>query len=147
VRPARAGTGIEAPGLLAAARRLVPIVVFAAIPAAALCLLLQHSLATPARLAFWDFHAVWGAGRDVLDGRSPYPSVDPNALEGQQAFVYPAPASIMGAVFAALPFHAASAVFAVLSVAAVLLALRIAGVRDWRLYGLALMTRPFLHGL
>ena len=80
------GTGaalsVDRSGLWAAGRRLIPFVVFGVLPAAALCLLLQDSIRMPSRLAFWDFHAIWRAGRDVLDARSPYPRPDATVLAG-----------------------------------------------------------------
>jgi hypothetical protein len=138
---------VGVPGLRTAARRLVPIVVFGIVPLAAVCLLLASSLETSSRLAFWDFHALWNAGHDVLHGRDPYPPASRDVLAGEQAFVYPAPAAVAAVPFALLPFRASGVAFEVLSVAALLLALRIAGVRDWRCFGLAFLYRPVLHAL
>jgi hypothetical protein len=139
--------GVGVPGLRAAAGRIVPVVLFGIVPLVALCLLLASSLGGSSRLAFWDFHALWNAGHDVLHGRDPYPPATREALAGEQAFVYPAPAAVAAVPFALVPFRASGVAFEVLSIAALLLALRIAGVRDWRCYGLAFLYRPVLHAL
>ncbi|HEX6701923.1 MAG TPA: glycosyltransferase family 87 protein [Gaiellaceae bacterium] len=78
----------------------------------------------------FDLHILWKAGHDVVTGHSPYP------------FVYPAPAAILMAPFGALPWTVAVAAFSVVAIGAVVLALRVLGVRDWRCYGLALGWLP-----
>jgi hypothetical protein len=78
----------------------------------------------------FDLHILWKAGHDVVTGHSPYP------------FVYPAPAAILMAPFGALPWSVAVGAFAVVALAAVVFALRVLGVRDWRCYGLALGWLP-----
>jgi hypothetical protein len=142
-----ASVSVGAPGLLNAGRRVVPIVVFGIVPIVALCFLLANSLGLGSRLAFWDFHALWTAGHDVLNSRSPYPPGARGALAGQQAFVYPAPAAVAAAPLALLPFTVSSVAFELLSIGALVAALWIVGLRDWRCYGLAFLTRPVLHGL
>jgi hypothetical protein len=71
----------------------------------------------------YDFNVMWSAGRDVAHGHSPFP------------FVYPAPAAVFMAPLGALPWKIAVAVFWVLSIAALVGALQLLGVRDWRCYG------------
>jgi hypothetical protein len=144
---AGASVSVDTPGLLNAGRRVVPIVVFGIVPIFAVCFLLANSLGLGARLAFWDFHALWNAGHDVLHGRSPYAPATRGVLAGQQAFVYPAPAAVAATPFALFPFTASSVAFELLSIGALLAALWIVGVRDWRCYGLAFLVRPVLHGL
>jgi hypothetical protein len=92
----------------------------------------------------YDFHAVWQAGRDVLHGRSPYPSVHHlEALRGTaiDEFVYPAAVAVAAAPLGMLPFGVASVLWVALGVCSVGLALWILGVRDWRCYG-ALLASP-----
>jgi hypothetical protein len=144
---ADASISVGAPGMVNAGRRVVPIVVFGIVPIVIVCLLLANSLGLGSRLAFWDFHALWNAGHAVLHGRSPYPPATRAALAGQQAFVYPATAAVTAAPFALFSFTASSVAFELLSIAALLAALWIVGVRDWRCYGLAFLIRPVLHGL
>jgi alpha-1,2-mannosyltransferase len=94
----------------------------------------------------FDFHAFWGAGRDVLAGRSPYPALDALPAVADRLtfrpFVYPAPAAFLMAPFAALPFWLANVLFALATVAAIAGALRLLGVRDWRCYGAAFVSCP-----
>jgi hypothetical protein len=138
---------VGAPGLRAAAARVVPVAIFVVVPAIAVCLLLRSSLRAGGDLQFWDFHALWNAALDVRHGRSPYPPADPTVLARQGSFVYPAPAAFVAAPLTVLSFSAAGLTFSLLSVAALLGALWLAGVRDWRVFGLALLTRPALHSL
>ncbi len=141
------GPAVRSAGLGAAARRLAPVAVFAVFPALLVCLLLRSALELPGSVAFWDFHAFWNAGRDVLHGRSPYPPASAAVLAREQSFVYPAPAALLVAPLALLPFEAAAMLFALSLVAAVPLALRIAGVRDWRCYGVAMLSAPVVRAI
>jgi alpha-1,2-mannosyltransferase len=134
-------------GLRAAAGLLLPPLFFILLPAITLGLLLDSSLGLGSGLAYWDLHALWNAGHSVLEGHSPYGPSDAAALAGQQAFVYPAPAALAATPLALLPFGAAGPIFLLLSLGALLLALRLAGVEDWRVYGIALLSEPVLHGL
>jgi alpha-1,2-mannosyltransferase len=84
---------------------------------------------------FFDLHTLWVAGRDVAHGHSPYP------------FVYPAPAAVMMAPLGVLPWRVAVAVFFLLALAAVVLTLRILGVRDWRCYGACLVALPTVSAI
>jgi alpha-1,2-mannosyltransferase len=78
----------------------------------------------------FDLHTMWKAGHDVVTGHSPYP------------FVYPAPAAIIMVPFGALPWSVAVVAFMLCQIAALLLALRLLGVRDWRCHALALAALP-----
>lgn len=101
--------------------------------------LLLVTFATGANLAV-DFHqSFWPAGRDVLHGMSPYPDPHAYVVAHGEAFVYPAPAALLFAVFALLPRGAADGVFTALTLLAVPLTLWVLGVRDWRVYGLVLL--------
>jgi alpha-1,2-mannosyltransferase len=88
----------------------------------------------------FDFHTFWLAGRDVLHGRSPYPASLPHvAVEDTfRPFVYPAPAAYAFAPLALLPYGVANALFAVIGAAAIVAALLLLDIRDWRCYGAAL---------
>jgi len=97
--------------------------------------------------AFWDFHAFWSAGRDVIHGRSPYPPPSARVLAHEGSFVYPAPAAVAMVPFALLPFTVSAILFALLLIAALPLALRIVGVRDWRCYGLAIASAPMWNSV
>jgi alpha-1,2-mannosyltransferase len=118
--------------------------VYAVLPGLLLTVMLAGSVHH--HFAF-DFHQFWQGGRDVIEGHSPYPpasslpkggdrSLDPIAIQDTFRFPYPAPAALALAPFGALPFSVAAALFVLLSIAAVFLALRLLDVVDWRCYGL-----------
>jgi Glycosyltransferase family 87 len=88
----------------------------------------------------FDFHTFWHSGRDVLHGDSPYSSSLPAVAHKEtfRPFVYPAPAAIAMVPFSALPYAVADALWFVLAYAAILGALRLLGIRDWRCYGAVL---------
>lgn len=97
-----------------------------------------------------DFLSFWQAGRSVLHGHSPYPSLsalpalaDPKTFA---PFVYPAPAAYWMVPFALLPFPVAATVFLFASWAAAALALHLLEVRDWRCYAATFATVPMVAG-
>ena len=102
-----------------------------------------------------DFRSLWHASRDVLDGRSPYrPSPDPRLPvtadclgSGPDCFVYPPLTALLTVPLGLLPFAAAGTIFFALDVAALLAALRVLGVRDWRCYGVVLASGPALSAV
>jgi len=131
-------------GLRRALRALGAPLVYALLPAVLLTVMVAGSIHH--HFAF-DFHQFWQGGRDVIEGRSPYPpahslpaggdpTLDAVAIQDTFRFPYPAPAALAMAPFGALPFSVAAALFVLLSIAAVFLALRLLGVVDWRCYGL-----------
>jgi hypothetical protein len=83
----------------------------------------------------FDLHVMWQAGHDVVTGHSPYP------------FVYPPPAAFLMAPFGALPWSVAVVAFTLSAIAALILALRLLGVRDWRCHALALGALPMASSL
>jgi alpha-1,2-mannosyltransferase len=83
----------------------------------------------------YDFHVMWTAGWDVAHGHSPYP------------FVYPAPAAVLMAPFGILPWKIAVAVWWLVSVAALLLALHLLEIEDWRCYGAVLASATTMWAL
>jgi hypothetical protein len=101
-----------------------------------------------------DFHnGEWPAGLRMLHGLSPYfgphsaavlsagsphPTVTP--------MVYPALGALLFAGLALLPHTVADATFTCLDMAAVLVALRLLGVRDRRLYGVVFLWPPVVSG-
>jgi hypothetical protein len=89
-------------------------------------------------------YAFWPAGRHVLNGTSPFPHViDFDRLP----FVYPAPAALLFAPFAALPRPFADALFTALLAAALVLTLRLCRLRDPRCYVLAFLWAPVFSAL
>lgn len=91
-----------------------------------------------------DWEIFRGAARSVLHGRSPYPVADPAALVHNDRFVYPPITALLVSPLAVLPDLAGRVLVLLLALACVLVALRLLDVRDWRCYGLALLTAPVL---
>ncbi len=91
-----------------------------------------------------DWEIFRGAARSALHGHSPYPVADPAALVHNDRFVYPPITALLVSPLAVLPDLAGRVLVLLLALACVPLALRLLGVRDWRCYGLALLTAPVL---
>ena len=135
-------------GLLQAAGKCIPPLVFICLPAFVLGNLLYHAMFhVDQPIAYWDFHAFWHAGNAVLHGHSPYPPASAAVLAHENAFVYPAPAAIAMVPFSVIPFTASAVLFALLAITSILVALRIVGVRDYRCYGIALLSEPIVSGV
>ena len=97
----------------------------------------------------FDFRGgAWSAGRDVLAGRSPYPAPDPaKLLVPGNAYIPPPPLAVLCIPLSVLPFVPAVVVWGIACTAALVLALKLVGVRDWRVYGLALTSFPFVASI
>ena len=101
-------------------------------------------------LAGWivpgDLGVFFGAGDAVLAGESPYPTGE-LAPPPAAYYVYPPPLALAIAPLAALPPPEASAIWTVLGIGAVIGALLVLGVRDWRCHVLALLFPGTLEAL
>ena len=85
--------------------------------------------------------AYWWAGHQVLHGRSPYhPSA--GQIASAIVFVYPPLAALLFAPLALLPASLAGVLFTVFCVVCLGLALRIVGVRGWRVYAAVAIWSP-----
>lgn len=104
-------------------------------------LFLAHSVRAVWNGGDSDFRIYWLAGRAYLHGHNPY--VSPAAV-GHKAdlFVYPAAMAAMFAPLGWLPLSVATALWALITTTAVVLALRLLGVRDSRCYAVALVSFP-----
>ena len=118
---------------------------------------LEHSLfglipvvATVALIAFQfhlhavavDFHvAYWPAAHRLINGLSPY-AVTPKQIRGGTAFVYPVLSALVFAPFALLSRGTAEIIYMLLCLACVPAILRTLEVRDWRIYGVAVLWSP-----
>jgi hypothetical protein len=88
------------------------------------------------------------AGWAVLHGGSPYPTPDPHRLLVLlHAFVAPPPIALLAAPLSLIPLPVAVGLWNLICVAALFLALRVMGVRDKRIYVLALCSLPLLDSL
>lgn len=125
-------------GLFQAGRRLIPCVA-AFLPIGVLAILLS-GWSYQDIMAF-DFHRSFRpAAEAVLNGSSPYPPPVPESMAERAAFVYLPFAAFLFIPFTVLPPVAADLVVTALMVLFVLAALRVAGVRDWRCYGIAILS-------
>jgi alpha-1,2-mannosyltransferase len=94
-----------------------------------------------------DFGIFRKAALAVLHGHSPYVAANAGALAHFDKFVYPPAAALVFAPFAALPPAAGRAVMFFAGLAAVVGALRLLGVADWRCYSLAVVSAPAINSL
>jgi alpha-1,2-mannosyltransferase len=100
-----------------------------------------------AREALEDFGIFKTAGLAVVHGRSPYVHPTAAALAHFDKFVYPPVAAIVFAPFAALPTEAARVLIFLAGLAAVLGALRLLRVADWRCYSVAVVSAPAINSV
>ena len=128
-----------------AARRFGEVL-FLGVAPACLCVFVLASVAHHPT----DFATFWTSGKDLLHGRSPYPAsvrtFPAHPPRTFAPFVYPPVAAVLMAPFSVLPFHVALYAFVLADTAAVVLALRLLGVADWRCYGAALASAPVFAG-
>jgi alpha-1,2-mannosyltransferase len=95
----------------------------------------------------FDFHVFWVAGRDVLHGRSPYPSLASIASDQRDYYVYPPPLALLMTPLALLPFPLAGAIFSAGLLAAMFFTLWILGVRDRNCYVVCLVWAATLQAI
>lgn len=143
-------------GLLGAGRRVIGWAVASVVVMLAAYRWLVILRDTPGDLGF-DFRQFWQGARDVVHGVSPYPSPELLATAGDHLtsvgiqevfrFPYPAGAAIVLAPFGLLEFEPAAAIWLSLGLVCVLAALRLLGVRDWRVYGVALTSIPVMSAI
>lgn len=97
----------------------------------------------------FDFRGgTWQAAHALLAGRSPYPSpTSANLLHIANGFITPPLLAVIGVPFALLPFTVAAVLWNVLCTACLAAALRLLGLRDARLYVLAMCSFPFVSSL
>jgi hypothetical protein len=95
----------------------------------------------------YDFAIFRQAGDAVLHGRSPYVKPTVALLSQNTHFVYPAPFAYPFVPFALIGERLGAIIFLVLSVAAIVVSLRLLEVRDWRLYGLSILGVPTFSAL
>jgi len=96
------------------------------------------------RSSLGDWEIFRHASRLALHGYSPFTVANPAALAHNDKFVYPPITALLIGPFAVLPDLAGRVLVLLLTLVCVPLALRLLGVRDWRCYGVALLTAPVL---
>lgn len=96
----------------------------------------------------YDFRGVFDAAHAMLNGANPYAGNTAHALlVKDNPYVLPPLIGELAIPLIALPYWAAVAIFNLLSVAAMVGALRLIGVRDPRVYAVALYSLPFIDSL
>ena len=128
-----------------AAVRVGTVALFAVLPLFALSAVLGDLIAGGGG---WTFRlAFLRAAESVLDGESPYQSLnDPNLVDGS-AYVYSPLIALVTIPFTWLPGDSGAILFAGGLIAAVAGTLWALEVRDWRCYGLAFLWSPILAGI
>jgi hypothetical protein len=139
---------VKSAGLIAAFRRIRALVIFVALPSI-LALVRVDDLDDRFDTYGFDFKGtLWEPGRKVLDGVSPYPSAtDAASLASGNPSVYPPLPIELASPLAKLGFDASLAIWTCILIVAVVAALWIVGLRDWRCYSLALLCPPVVEGL
>jgi hypothetical protein len=94
-----------------------------------------------------DFGIFRAASRLVLQGHSPFPAATMHGVSHFDKFVYPPATAFLFAPLAELPLWVGRGLILVLGGLAVLAALRLLGVRDWRCYGITLVSAPAINSL
>ena len=154
--PVEGGRRVGAYGLWAAGRRSIGWAAGAFVAVLVVFRLVVLVRDQRGDLAF-DFRQFWHGARDVVNGVSPYPSAELLATAGDYLgsvgiqevfrFPYPAGAAVALSPLGLLGFNTAAVVWSCLLVACTLGALRILGVRDWRVYAVALTSVPVLSAV
>jgi alpha-1,2-mannosyltransferase len=88
----------------------------------------------------------WVAGGRLFAGLSPYVGPHSPQLAHGSPFVYPALSAVLLAPLSLISHAAAEGIFTAVSMAAVVLTLRVLNVRDWRVYGLVFLWPPVISG-
>lgn len=124
--------------------RALSDVLLAAVPALFVAVLIWSDVHGP--FSALDFrHAYWSAGHRVLSGQSPYIWTLAQIRAGV-AFVYPALSAVVFAPTALLAPSVGAVVFTLVGVCVAPATLALLGVRDWRVYAVALVWLPVCAG-
>jgi len=118
---------------------------FICVPAIAIAFACWEELHAP--LALEDFGIFRTAALAVIHGHSPYVAPDPSAYLHFNRFVYPPVAALLFAPFAAVPSGPSAVLMFAAGVVAIFGALRVLRVRDWRCYGVALVSAPAINSV
>jgi alpha-1,2-mannosyltransferase len=100
-----------------------------------------------ARIALQDFGIFRAAALEVVHGRSPYVTPSAAAFSHFDKFVYPPFAALLFTPFAAVPSGPSRVLMFAAGLVAILMALRIMRVEDWRCYGVALISAPAINSV
>jgi hypothetical protein len=96
----------------------------------------------------WDFHGIWNAAQTMSHGRNPYPAAHAHQLrKASNPYVLPPLIGLVSIPLGKLPFWAAILIWNLVAVACLCGALVLLGVKDLRVYLLALCSFPFVSSL
>jgi glycosyl transferase family 87 len=124
----------------AAATRLWAPIVLGLLPVVVLVYLFVTAYRTDSLAV--DFHnELYLQAQEMVDGNNPYPT--PDGIKAVGNFVWPPVAVLVAAPFTVLPAGLASdAAWVIMGLFCFAAALRVIGVRDWRVYGAAVLWVP-----
>ena len=94
-----------------------------------------------------DYGIFRAAALAVVHGRSPYVAATPAALAHFDKFVYPPVTALLFAPVAELPSEVGRVLIFAGGLVAIVCALRLLHVEDWRCYGVALVSTPAINSL
>jgi hypothetical protein len=100
-----------------------------------------------ARNTLQDFGVFRTAAVAVVHGHSPYVAATPSALAHFDKFVYPPVSALLFVPVAELPSELGRVLVLVGALAAIVVALRLLQVDDWRCYGVALVSAPAINAV
>ena len=144
----------RAPELARVCRRVLVVLLFGILPASLLLAILVGSFRSGTGAWAIDFDGNFlRPAHEILRGVSPYHPAElvhvrhavaaghrPDEFHDGVFPAYPAPALLLGVPFSYLPLGLAEWIWAACMLLAGGLALHLVGVRDWRVYGIALLT-------
>jgi hypothetical protein len=124
-------------GIVAAAKLVLPLLLFAVLPAAVVVVMFTTAIASgPLAL---DFHnELYPGAQELLSGRNPFPVPGTDLTRGQN-YVWPPIAGFLVSPLTFLPATSADIAMGFLALACVGLTLWLVGVRDWRVYGATIL--------
>lgn len=126
-----------------AAQRVIPVFFLGILPV--LITVVAFWLAHSHSIVSIDFHnELYLEAKDVLRGRNPYPPPNTDLSSGANA-IWPVAAVIAVTPFALLPASAADWTMAAFELGCLVGVFLVLGVRDWRIYGAALLWPPVIN--
>jgi hypothetical protein len=90
---------------------------------------------------------VWQPAFDIAHSRTPYPPADTWRSQDGTPSIYPPFIAVMALPLGLLPFAVASVIWSALLMCTLALTLRAVGVRDWRIFGAAILSLPVFVAL
>ena len=134
-------------GFVVALRRIRDPLLLGAVPITWAVLAIALGYVPAWGIGFDFIGTLWEPARALLDGESMYPAPVRESIVIGNPAVYPPPAVLLAMPLALLPQTLAAWLWFCVLGAAVFVALRIVGVRDWRCHVLALTSPVVVHGL